>query len=161
MPLLLAALLLAACGGDDADDVVIDDFADTIPLPGDSTTTTATAMTVTTTAFEDGGPIPVEHSCDGGNALPELVWSGEPAETEVIAITVVDSNNDIEHWIRIGDKDISPWFGPCPPPGDGPHSYVFTVHALDTVDVELTRASIIEHTIASATITGTYERAET
>lgn len=27
----------------------------------------------------------------------------------------------------------SPWIGPAPPPGDGPHRYFFTLYALDTV----------------------------
>jgi phosphatidylethanolamine-binding protein (PEBP) family uncharacterized protein len=159
--LLVLPLLFVACGSGDDDDVVLDDFADTIPLPSDSTTTaappvTSDGMMLTSTAFTDGGTIPVEFTCDGSDAEPELTWTGEPPETQVIAITVIDSNNDVEHWIRIGDKDISPWFGPCPP-SDGAHSYVFTVHALGTVDVEQTRAGIEAVTIASATITGLYE----
>lgn len=160
--LLVLPILFVACGGgDDDDDVVLDDFADTIPLPSDSTTTEAPPvesgeMTLTSTAFADGGSIPVEFTCDGSDTVPELTWTGEPPETQVIAITVIDSNNGVEHWIRIGDKDISPWFGPCPPP-DGPHSYVFTVHALGTVDVEQTRAGIDAATITSVSITGLYE----
>lgn len=56
--------------------------------------------------------------------------------------------------------------GPCPPPGHGPHRYQFTVHALsvETLPVDVATAQAIvrfqlhAHTIATATITGRFER---
>ena len=55
--------------------------------------------------------------------------------------------------------------GPCPPPGDPPHRYLFTLYALDLeklpdADHRLTypkfRFLIREHVLAEATITGRY-----
>ena len=38
--------------------------------------------------------------------------------------------------VRI-DYGFEGWGGPCPPPGDKPHRYVFTVHALNTEKLEI------------------------
>ena len=38
--------------------------------------------------------------------------------------------------VRI-DYGVAAWGGPCPPPGDKPHRYIFTVHALGTDKLEL------------------------
>jgi Raf kinase inhibitor-like YbhB/YbcL family protein len=38
--------------------------------------------------------------------------------------------------VRI-DYGVKAWGGPCPPPGDKPHHYVFTVYALKTDKLEL------------------------
>jgi hypothetical protein len=152
--LLLAVLtlVLAACGGDD----------DATVAPDATTTTTSAAasatITVTTSAFENGSAIPVEYTCDGEQKQPELEWSGEPEETQAIAITVVDPDaGGFQHWIRVGDVDGVPWQGPCPP-DPAPHHYVFTVHALDSADVEPTLDAITSHTIVSGSIIGVYSR---
>ena len=58
------------------------------------------------------------------------------------------------------------WGGVCPPPGDKPHRYVFTVHALsvDRLDVPddasaaLAGFTIHFNTLATATFTATYSR---
>jgi len=55
--------------------------------------------------------------------------------------------------------------GPCPPAGDKPHRYIFTVYAVDT-KCELPeqfnrlqlRAAMKGHVLAEATLTGTYQR---
>jgi phosphatidylethanolamine-binding protein (PEBP) family uncharacterized protein len=153
---VVALAALAACGGGSGSD----EAATTTTTTAGTTTSTATAMTLTTDGFADGAAIPVRFTCDGANEKPALEWSGEPPETKAIAITVVDSDaHDFEHWVRVGDVDGVPWRGPCPPKGSAPHHYVFTVHALDASDVAADRAAIDDHTIASATITGTYQRA--
>jgi Raf kinase inhibitor-like YbhB/YbcL family protein len=56
--------------------------------------------------------------------------------------------------------------GPCPPQGDKPHRYVFTVFALDVDKLDLPPSSmgalvgfnLRGHTIAKATLTATYGR---
>ena len=56
--------------------------------------------------------------------------------------------------------------GPCPPPGDKPHRYIFTVHALDVAKLEIPAAAtaayvgfnVHAHTIAKATLTAMYGR---
>lgn len=58
------------------------------------------------------------------------------------------------------------WGGPCPPRGDRPHRYVFTVHALEVEKLDLDEKSmpaLVGFTITSnridrATFTSTYSR---
>ena len=58
------------------------------------------------------------------------------------------------------------WGGCCPPPGDKPHRYIFTVHALsvDRIDVPddapaaLTGFMVNANTLAKASFTATYGR---
>jgi hypothetical protein len=38
--------------------------------------------------------------------------------------------------VRI-DYGVKAWGGPCPPPGDKPHRYVFTVYALKTDRIDV------------------------
>lgn len=64
------------------------------------------------------------------------------------------------------DYGINAWGGVCPPPGDAPHRYIFTVHALkvDTLDVPadataaLTGFMINANTLATASFTARYGR---
>lgn len=56
--------------------------------------------------------------------------------------------------------------GPCPPPGDKPHRYVFTVYALDVEKLPVgpdTSGAMVgfnlhQHALAKATLTATYSR---
>ena len=58
------------------------------------------------------------------------------------------------------------WGGMCPPPGDKPHRYVFTVHALgvekleipDDATAALAGFMVNANTLAKATFTSTYGR---
>ena len=58
------------------------------------------------------------------------------------------------------------WIGPLPPPGSGPHRYVFTLSAVSDAPLptdpaataDELRAAIDGHVTATATLTGTYER---
>ena len=58
------------------------------------------------------------------------------------------------------------WGGMCPPPGDKPHRYIFTVHALsveridvpDDAPAALTGFMVNAHTLAKASFTATYGR---
>ena len=65
------------------------------------------------------------------------------------------------------DYGIAGYQGPCPPQGDGPHHYKFTVSALDVPAVQNFTASstgaflafsIRGHVIAQGTYVGTYAR---
>lgn len=64
------------------------------------------------------------------------------------------------------DYGFAGWGGPCPPPGDKPHRYVFTVHALKTdkldVPADATAAlagfMVNANTIAKASFTARYGR---
>jgi Raf kinase inhibitor-like YbhB/YbcL family protein len=69
--------------------------------------------------------------------------------------------------VRI-DYGVAAWGGTCPPPGDKPHRYVFTVHALkvDKLDLPpdgtaaLAGFMINANTIAKASFTAKYGRAK-
>ncbi len=58
------------------------------------------------------------------------------------------------------------WGGVCPPPGDKPHRYIFTVHALgveridvpDDAPAALTGFMVNANTLAKASFTATYGR---
>lgn len=64
------------------------------------------------------------------------------------------------------DAALPRYVGAAPPPGHGPHRYIFAVHALDVdrldLPAEATPAvlgfNMFFHTLARATLTGTYER---
>jgi len=57
--------------------------------------------------------------CEGGNVSPSLTWKNAPAGTK-------------------SDFGKPGYGGPCPPKGDKPHRYIFTVYALkvDKIDAD-------------------------
>lgn len=126
--------------------------------------------------------------CTGENAQPTLTWSGVPKGTKALALAVFDPDAPTTvgfvHWLLLripptatstrglstavnGLTDFGEpgWHGPCPPPGDKPHRYIFTLYALNT-DFPFTaqttyavfRFSIRGHILATATLTGRYGR---
>jgi Raf kinase inhibitor-like YbhB/YbcL family protein len=47
-------------------------------------------MRITSTAFADGGIMPVKFTCEGKDISPPLAWSGVPAETRSLVLIVDD-----------------------------------------------------------------------
>jgi hypothetical protein len=121
-------------------------------------------MTLTSPAFEHGGTIPAEHTCDGRDRSPELRWSGLPEGTRALCVFLDDPDapggvfahwaawNIPADWIRLdpghGPETEEPGFmqavndfgrpgygGPCPPKGDKPHAYHFRLSALSDLIV--------------------------
>ena len=129
--LLLTAISLAACSSEP-------EIAKLDPIE------------VTSTAFADGEPIPVEHTCDGADTPVPLAWAAVPDAAAEVVVRVDDPDAPGErfvHWLLAGiDPDAGTvsagavqgtngfgdvgYAGPCPPPGDDAHRYVFTVYAL-------------------------------
>lgn len=153
-----AAFVLAACGGADGGSRGEDDGTN----PGSPSGTASpdspdTSVTVTSTAFRDGEPIPQSYSCKGRNVPPPLAWSGVPDDATELALVVDDPDavsGRYVHWVVTGiDPKVtaSPeggappggtvhpnsggdrrYLGPCPPAGTGVHHYRFTVYVLDS-----------------------------
>ncbi|HYY93770.1 MAG TPA: YbhB/YbcL family Raf kinase inhibitor-like protein [Pyrinomonadaceae bacterium] len=115
---------------------------------------------LTSTAFDEGGMIPSQYTCDGQNVSPPLAWSGLPEGTKTLALICDDPDaprGTWVHWVvyqipasehglpenlparetldngaRQGINDFKKpgYGGPCPP--SGTHRYFFKLYALDT-----------------------------
>jgi Raf kinase inhibitor-like YbhB/YbcL family protein len=151
-------------------------------------------FTLTSTDITDGGLLPDAQVQAKGNTSPHLKWSGAPEGTKSFAITCYDpdapTGSGFWHWTVANiPADVSeiPAGGPvpsgavegrtdfgepgyggaAPPPGHGPHRYIFTVFAVDTDRLEVTADNsgavfgfnLHFHTLAKASITATYENA--
>lgn len=58
-------------------------------------------LKITSTAFENGRPIPRKHTGDGEDASPPLAWSGVPAGTKELALIVDDPDAPTpEPWVH-------------------------------------------------------------
>jgi len=149
-------LVLASCGtGTNATNDTNRDS------PGD---TTLTKISLTSDAFQDGQPIPIQFTCDGTNQSPGLKWSDPPAGTKSFAVVVDDPDapgGTFRHWgaydipasarsiaggQHLGtevanDMDKSGYAGPCPPRGNGVHHYHFRLFALDVDRLPLAKSA--------------------
>lgn len=63
-------------------------------------------MTLTSTAFADGGQIPAKHAQTGRDVSPPLAWSGAPDSTQSFVLMVHDADvaigdgtDDLLHWM--------------------------------------------------------------
>lgn len=165
-----AALLLAAAGA-------------TLEAPDASG-----QLRLTSPAFRNGQPVPVAHTCDGANRSPRLVWTGPPKGTRSFGLILDDPDapgGTFTHWTGwgIGSRarsiaagrplpiegltsfGLTGYGGPCPPPGDGPHRYRFTLYALDRalrLEQGAARGALVVamkgHVLRRAMLVGTYER---
>jgi Raf kinase inhibitor-like YbhB/YbcL family protein len=143
------------------------------------------AFTITSGAFHDGGPIPVQYTCEGADTPPPLDVSEPPEGTLSYALVMDDPDapsGTFTHWLAY-DIPVTRTFdpgagttlrnsfgrhgygGPCPPPGHGPHRYYFTLHALGVPSLTLrgdTRKDLEEalgpHSRGTARLMGRYER---
>jgi Raf kinase inhibitor-like YbhB/YbcL family protein len=115
---------------------------------------------VFSTAFQEGGAIPVQYTCEGGDLSPPLMWGRIPQETQSLALICEDPDapsGRFVHWIIFnlpppltdlpeavpttatleeggvqGRNDFKRlgYSGPCPPPKQE-HRYFFRLSALD------------------------------
>jgi Raf kinase inhibitor-like YbhB/YbcL family protein len=119
------------------------------------------SIKLTSSAFAEGGEIPVQYACTGQNQSPPLAWTGVPAEAKTLALVLDDPDvpiNPFVHWVvydlpanvtqlpagvpaqgdlagggRQGRNGLLKigYGGPCPPPGPA-HRYYFKLYALNT-----------------------------
>jgi len=114
-----------------------------------------------TPAFADGANIPIDFSCEGRDASPELRWSDAPPTARSFALIVDDPDapgGTFTHWLlfdipaaagRLAEGDTATgvsgrngfgrngYGGPCPPRGRGAHRYFFKLYALDVDTLNL------------------------
>lgn len=108
-------------------------------------------LTISSPAFADGAPIPVQYTCKGADVAPPLVWSAPLGAALVVDDPGAPAGLYV-HWVVIG---IAPgpgstaegqtpagatalpntagqpaYQGPCPPAGTGTHRYRFTLYQL-------------------------------
>ena len=156
--------------------------------PEESIVTARDAISVTSTAFRDGQPIPAQFTCDGKGGSPPLAWEGVPAGAAALALVVDDPDaprGTFVHWvvldIPLGTTAVqggavpaggaqarntaghASYYGPCPP--SGMHHYRFTVYALsrptglpDGAALDQALRAVGSAATAQGRLVGTYAR---
>jgi hypothetical protein len=134
---LLAALTLAGCG-----------------TAGYGAPVAPASMSISSAAFVSG-MLAQRYTCHGAKTNPPLNWSGAPAGTKSLALIVDDSSAPITptiYWLvfdinpgatdiqegalptgarqALNSADTATYDAPCP--RGRPHSYRFTIYALNT-----------------------------
>lgn len=144
-------------------------------------------MKLFSSAFEDGGAIPSEYTCDGSDISPPLTFSNIPENAKSLVLIVDDPDAPIGTWVHWliwnipsnitgfskgenitypqGKNDFGKldYGGPCPP--SGTHRYFFKLYALDTI-LELQEGAnkkqleetMSRHIIEEAQLMVTYSR---
>lgn len=192
----LVGVVLAACDTGDGRELRAPPPGATAPPMATTSTPTSSAVLGTppvgsaegvlalgSSAFLPGTAIPAPYSCDGDGLSPPLSWTGVPAGTVELALTVLDpdaAGQPFVHWVLAGMDpvvtglgeggipesvvEVAPWTGPCPPRGET-HDYVFTLYALSqpsgiadgtTADDALTLLAAAPG--STATLIGSYGR---
>ena len=131
------------------------------------------SLTITSTSFEPGGPIPERFTSAGDDTSPALRWSGVPDGTAELVLVVHDPDaplvDGFTHWVVHGiDPSVgevpeggfpegsavtgpnelgdAAYMGPAPPPDHGPHHYFFHLYAIDQPlgDAPLSRPELLD-----------------
>lgn len=152
---------------------------------------------VSSASFADGATQPRSvafAACGGDDISPQLSWRGAPAGTKSFVLTEFDTDAragaGFWHWLVVNippsvtslnagavlpagavagltDHGLPGYQGPCPPEGDPPHHYIFTISALNVASLPSITAdstgaevqmALQGHVIAQGTYRGTYAR---
>ncbi len=141
----LTAAAFAGCGGGDDEPAAI------------ATPAGEDLIKFSSPEIKDGGTLPAALTCDGAGKKPTLVWR-EVRQDAVELVVVVDDpdapDGTFTHWTLYrlpasGGSGLAPdgqfpagvlegknsggkagWTPPCPPKGDKPHRYVFTIYGI-------------------------------
>lgn len=164
MKLLIIIFLLAVISGCVAEEKEKTTFPISTPTAIEKNTKEVTTMqniSISAEAFQAGGAIPPEYTCDGSDVSPALSWKGIPSNAKSIALIMDDPDapgGTFVHWVlynipagteklpmgipgnqtlgdgsRQGITDFGSvgYGGPCPPRGT--HRYYFRIYAIDTM----------------------------
>ena len=168
---LAVVTVLAGCGGADT----------TSDLPR-----SAARLHLSSPAFTDGSRLPQRYTCDGTGDEPPVDAGTVPPTTGELVLVVSDPDapggtfvhltryginlrgrGSVNHGGREGRNSAGKvgWTPPCPPKGDGPHRYVWSVYALrDASNLPAGAApdevvkAVGHGVLASGTITARYGR---
>ena len=119
----------------------------------------AMSFSIISSAFESGGMIPAQYTCDGADISPPLSWRNVPVSAKSLALICDDPDAPVGTWVHwvlfnlpaansglpenvppqkvlengakqgINDFRKIGYGGPCPP--GGVHRYFFKLYALD------------------------------
>jgi Raf kinase inhibitor-like YbhB/YbcL family protein len=119
-------------------------------------------ISLTSSAFAEGAPIPEEYTCQGKDISAPLKWSGVPSEAKSLALIMDDPDAPMGTWVHWVLYDLAPSMTELPqglsarehiatgsgkeglndfkrlgyggpcPPAGKPHRYFFKLYALDT-----------------------------
>ena len=139
----------------------------------------STAFVITSTAFKEGGAIPLAQACTnqgGMNQSPPLAWTSGPATTLSYAIEIHDATNNLVHGV-IYDipatdfalpgnlmsaympttpagaheaKNINNTFGYAGPCPPNQHTYEFILYAVDVATLPGTTMTTVKEDIVTA-----------
>jgi Raf kinase inhibitor-like YbhB/YbcL family protein len=135
--------------------------------------------------------MPTDSTCSGRDLSPQLMWTGG-SQAQEYAITLIDRDapgGRFVHWVVWGipgsEQGVAPgalpagavdgrnsfgstgYRGPCPPSGEPPHRYVFTVYALsqpraDQLKSGATLDQLVQaingYVLADGSLSGTFGR---
>ncbi len=188
---LLLLVALAACGRPNElqQDAQLIGAFDVPPPTG--------PFTLTSDVLLEGGTFPISNTCAGANVSLPLAWVNAPLGTQSFAVVLTDKSVDLLQWVifdipasqpflPVGvQKAYSPnnvpaahqtesfipstigYLGPCPPAGEGAHTYELAVYALDVVQLPGVSSMstqfqvvpiIMAHALATAKLTGLFAR---
>jgi Raf kinase inhibitor-like YbhB/YbcL family protein len=151
--------------------------------PATSSADVPATLTVTSTAFAEGGTIPATYTCAGAGQMPAIAWSGDLRGATAIAVIVDDPDAPIGTFVHLIVLDLPAsatglgatlpagahyalngagrpgWTPPCPP--SGTHHYHFTVYGLsaptglgDGATAVAARAAINAKAVVQGRLTG-------
>ena len=142
-------------------------------------------------AFESGTPIPARFDHEQGDLSPALTWVGVPEGTAGLVLLVDDPDAPVQgsfvHWVLcnldparqgVAEGEVPAeatagangfgqpgYLGPAPPPGDGPHRYIFRLLAVDgpvrlrgLPSYQAVETAVTGHILGEAQLVGTYQR---
>jgi phosphatidylethanolamine-binding protein (PEBP) family uncharacterized protein len=135
----------------------------------------SSSLALASPAFAAGGSFPVEYTCDGAGPSPPLAWSGVPAGTAELALTMTTLAKDGEkwNWVLYGipatvtalarnssdvgtagltsDGPLLAYSAPCSQ-GPGAKTYTFSLYALSSAPTLPPAASQVTGPVLTAAI---------